>query len=1418
MKPSHLPPSLRIIACSLLACLPSPLLAAEPSAPESPAGEVLPAVQALVNDNKREEALAKLQEAIRAPGADPDHPAMATLHIAQARILRDLGRHGEAATAASAAASIYEKAMGADNPFAMDARWLAATQSMSAKQPAEAATHAAALLKTYSAYLKSGAAERAQWESVPQAAPLFKEMPAFNEAGVAQITALLGRAWEAAGETDKALPLLREAAASLERLHGPGHPELVDLTEALERIAAKRGEALGTRYVGSLGCFSKLVFEGNTIMPADVLRGGLTRDVETVYASHPAAELADFLPVLAKRLGGGYLNSGFPEATVDATLGCGKDGNRIIVRIHEGPRFLKGRILIEGTKTIAEDALRELLLHKEDAAHKGPSVITEVRAIMASNEKWLPKPDSKAAEEMLEAINQQLGSVNRSMTEGNAKVKEIEDEISPPLAGLKQSLSSSSNPGEWQPGKPVGFEEGGADPLADEVRRHLAELGHPLARFRTRYALNHDGTADLVIHIEDEGPVTVIGRIVVVGAKEHSAEEITAAAGLTNGRPLTPKVLDEAMMTLWETGRFFPFSITPVARSADACEVDLLVQTREIHGMPHLDAKLPPELVVARRFIHNFNEWMNSGGADDLLVTTDAEHGLRLTMGLSGRDGLIVDAVSKDDAIHTTASIGKGNFLIRLKRGDRDSVIRLPLPMDRFKGTIQFLPSPDKGKLSFAAGLGFVSSANMNGLPSTVVTISPALPLIKPECFRFNGDGIVEYVDKVNQDNMSVILRLDATTAMPVGTEDTRVEFRKGAVRELQQTIAAGLHQPGGDGGLGDWIEGARALVRLAEENGGVEELAHPEVRKWLDFAAAFAKPEVTKPFADLWTKWSAANKDREKFVIPIDPATLQQVGAVNLLVGFGAIGLAEMLAPPDTWVAKLAREVVFIQGGNTRYTARTIQELMDDPDMGPYGCLITARVMARYDGNTASRFLQKARAQARPAAFRHDWRLVLDSPVGIGQAVADTLAALGSIPPERQAELTAPLAPEDASCLRGFLDRCRAKPAGKDLTEWLTPTMDDLWNRLLCEDFLSWIESLLNPPPAPDLVAATVDGSPIARSFLKKLNDEGYCFLLLPRLKPDPARKWTHQPMLAETIRLLLWKKSWSGNSANAQPGAQDAAAAELTPQDFQRIATEANALISAIPEPEDPELAAWWPKRAASLGRQCHLHSIRITAPDKQPESLQRATRIAREAAALLRDGLPFATLTAATDSDEGFNVVVSCDKEVVLLDMNPHFYQELVDLKPGEVSSVVGIKTLRWTAHLVKWNDTPPPSLEDARDSILSAWKAESTLQALQQKLAPLERAADIRVLDTPELPADPPSVFQEMLEESPASAFARIGVFWQQALAKDPAAAGSFEKLLANGDLNATSLTQLETALRNRGLTALADRAKAAAAER
>ena len=87
------------------------------------------------------------------------------------------------------------------------------------------------------------------------------------------------------------------------------------------------------------------------------------------------------------------------------------------------PRFLKGRILIEGTKTIAADKLRDLLQAKEDAP-KAPVTDRPIREAMAKEEKWLPKPESKAAKDMLEALNQQLGALKWSISAGNSEAEE----------------------------------------------------------------------------------------------------------------------------------------------------------------------------------------------------------------------------------------------------------------------------------------------------------------------------------------------------------------------------------------------------------------------------------------------------------------------------------------------------------------------------------------------------------------------------------------------------------------------------------------------------------------------------------------------------------------------------------------------------------------------------------------------------------------------------------------------------------------------------------------------------------------------------------------------------------------------------------------------------------------------------------
>lgn len=201
---------------------------------------------------------------------------------------------------------------------------------------------------------------------------------------------------------------------------GIGPSESVDGGELLEKLTAERGEVIDRSDVGGLGFISKLVMEGNTVISEKPLRRALATDMEVVLASHPAANLADFLRVISDQLVSGYHNCGFPETKVEAEFDAKPEGGRIVVRIHEGPRYRMGKIQIEsaGDTALNSDKLIEKLLEKPEAPSAG-TLADILRESMDAYGYLLPQPEAETPEDLREALNQQDPTASSGIASGS---------------------------------------------------------------------------------------------------------------------------------------------------------------------------------------------------------------------------------------------------------------------------------------------------------------------------------------------------------------------------------------------------------------------------------------------------------------------------------------------------------------------------------------------------------------------------------------------------------------------------------------------------------------------------------------------------------------------------------------------------------------------------------------------------------------------------------------------------------------------------------------------------------------------------------------------------------------------------------------------------------------------------------------
>ncbi len=136
----------------------------------------------------------------------------------------------------------------------------------------------------------------------------------------------------------------------------------VKVTSQVERREPKAGsEFVRVRLViaeGVRSVIDSVTFQGNTAIDADTLRGTIKSAPGQPYFEPQISGDADSIALL-------YLNSGYPEVTVEPAPKAIGDGSKVELgfAIHEGPKILIDHVLLVGNqRTSRETILREVQL------------------------------------------------------------------------------------------------------------------------------------------------------------------------------------------------------------------------------------------------------------------------------------------------------------------------------------------------------------------------------------------------------------------------------------------------------------------------------------------------------------------------------------------------------------------------------------------------------------------------------------------------------------------------------------------------------------------------------------------------------------------------------------------------------------------------------------------------------------------------------------------------------------------------------------------------------------------------------------------------------------------------------------------------------------------------------------------------
>ena len=327
--------------------------------------------------------------------------------------------------------------------------------------------------------------------------------------------------------------------------------------------------------VGHLGMPSAIEITGATTFTADELRSALAGSYAYLLAAHPSAPFHSYATTVKTQLVKGYRASGFRDARVTAEVS--KAGDRLLVQVEEGRRFMQGDLRIEGVPAAFAAELIGVLTAKPAP---GPETLAD-RVTDFIEERAEQKRKAAA-----EKIAVKLAMQPPSSGGVSAALDISASESGGSFLGGSLKRQKRTDP-FWERGETFSFEGTSASADVRELRTVLAGRGKSLMGVKAKTTEDAaTGRVDLTYHLTD-APDAIVGEILVTGNKRDTAAEIIAASGLKKGAPFTSDTIRLANLALWNSARFLNFDLTSVARDGQRPEVDITVDVEE-------DAKMQP--------------------------------------------------------------------------------------------------------------------------------------------------------------------------------------------------------------------------------------------------------------------------------------------------------------------------------------------------------------------------------------------------------------------------------------------------------------------------------------------------------------------------------------------------------------------------------------------------------------------------------------------------------------------------------------------------------------------------------------------------------------------------------------------------------------------------------------------------------
>ncbi|MBN8422583.1 MAG: peptidylprolyl isomerase [Verrucomicrobia bacterium] len=1062
--------------------------------------------------------------------------------------------------------------------------------------------------------------------------------------------------------------------------------------------------------VGVLGSADRLVFEGNQSFSSQRLSHGLYTHGDWLLAAHPEAPLEDYVRATRAALLRGYQRAGFPQVQITETRWLA-DPQRLLCVIAEGPRYMAGPVTVTGAQAVS---------------------VAQIVAKLTTKEK-------KPADHRAQKNKAEEGTT--SSTPAIASEKETASLILKGWMGELPTTASKSI--EWETGKPAPLDARRTAELQDLVVKQLAQAGRMQARAEVKTVLDETThTAGLHVNILSEGPPAMLAGIECRGLKRDSEAALLKYLELEKGRPFLSGQVPEIEDRLLRSARYTSYKVTATPRRTDHPEMDLKLELVEMPEAPRLGEPLNATCETLLKARDWFNALMRSGSEDLVFTLAFQEstgHSGELSVVCNPQRGLLLTLTFSDDAEgrkkppRCTLRYTPGEVAAFFSAHDGAAGQWLRQPVGRALMANLFVkietdePTDNEtsGKINFG---GSLKSKEGNGLLDFVLTLTPAAALL---------DSLKYAAEWEHKDGLLVMKQ---ETADGEGKPGAVIEEATGRLREIGN-------------GKGSWNKAHTefARFRITTAQGAWDEATQELEAQTAGLANSY---EAGEGFAS-WAGWltegflnagfgktaelsqeevarrTAAARDLGRqldismpellnaftadssFYVPDTADKPRTTNASTTLVAQLGLAVVDSLVSEGSWPWLLAREVYYSTAGRNEYTGRILEQVRQDPELGPVGCFCAAVLLDWTLPASAGEFRSLALSKMTAADFRKDWGLLVQNCSARKRtAMADLLEKVraGGQSPETDLLREVFGGAEAGTRVRfnalmdSFLQELRREP-DRALAVATTAAMDKMWDETLSGMLREKLTPKGGDGKAVDAtqVAAMVGGTEVTRKEVA---------LALEVFRKNAAAAKSgeteaelEQAALKAQIELALLHAAFKAMGNAVKPEQLDEDVRQFVAKNFKgsqprflvqlakegytleeyRMARE-KSLVAILmkqkirgmaPAPTEEEISRLVAQNNAPPERQVKLHTLSLLKKAGDPEGAQQR-RLADDLHAKLKEGQNFEDLAKKHSADSRAADGGAMDW------MNPEALSPAIGgalgrMKPGDVSGVVDLGTV-------------------------------------------------------------------------------------------------------------------------------------------